>query len=167
MTFLLLVAGACALVVACLARVVEPGQCLVVRRGGLVVRSHGPGLAYVVPLLESGDRVETGTQHRWAVASATSVDGVTARLHVEYTVTVTDPASAPRDLEERVLDTVEDAVRQKVRSRPLAALPGSGDAAPWVPPDPVEGVRLDRAVVVAAEVAVSGELRRLVTSAAR
>lgn len=164
---LLLAAGVGAAVVACLVRLVEPGQCLVVRRAGRVVRSHGPGLAYVVPLLESAERVEVGTQHRWAVASATTLDGVTARLHVEFTISVTEPTTAPEDLDERVTDLAEEAIRRRVRSRSLAVLPGAGDAATWISETPVPGVRVGHAVVVAAEVAVSGELRRLVTSAAR
>lgn len=159
---LLVLAAAAALI-----RVVEAGQRLVVRRGEEVVRTSGSGLAFVVPLLETAQRVDLESHHRWTVASATTADGVSARLHVEFTITVTDPASAPADADAQVLDAVEDAVRRRVRSRTVAALPGAGDAAPWLPESPVLGVRLGHGVVASADVQVTGELRRLVSPAPR
>lgn len=112
-----------------------------------------------------GRRSSGGPHRRWAVATATTRDGVTAHVQVEYSWD-TDPGTgapaAGAELDVRVADAVEDALRQLVSERTVAALPGLGDDPGWEPDQFVEGVRVEHVTVTTSEVEVSGELRRLV-----
>ena len=98
--------------------------------------------------------------HCWAVATATTRDGVTAHLQVEYSWTPLADGDGP--LADRVAAGVEDALRALIAERNLAALPGLGDDPGWGATSLVPGVRLDHVSVTGSEVEVTGELRRLV-----
>lgn len=150
------------LVSAASVRVVGPGELLVVRRQGLVTRSSGPGLAYVVPLLESGLRVDVEPRERWVWVTATTGDGVTAHLQVEFVVRVNDAAVAPRDVDAIVLGAVEDVLRREIAMSTVDRLPDVGDVPGWAPGSFVPGVLVERPVVAVCDVVVGPELRRLV-----
>lgn len=102
-----------------------------------------------------------GTVRRWASAHATTADGVTAVVHVEFTMRaeegVLDPA---RDAE--VIDAVEAAVRQAIAVTHVDALPAMGDTPDWFALIELPGITLKHAVVTASDVRVTPELRRLV-----
>jgi hypothetical protein len=97
--------------------------------------------------------------HHWAVATATTADGVRARLTVDFTAVVTGS-----DVElTAIVDAIEAALRDLVVRSEVADLPDPGDEPAWFVDLP-EGVSVDHAVVTTADVEVSAELRRLVTS---
>lgn len=98
--------------------------------------------------------------HHWAVASATTADGVRARLTVDFTVALDVEAAAELAA---VVDAAEASLRDLVVTSEVAALPDPGDEPAWVVDLP-DGVTLEHAVVTTADVEVSAELRRLVTA---
>ena len=95
------------------------------------------------------------------MATATTRDGVTAHLQVEYSwqgPRTRDPAG----LDAAVADAVEDRLRRLVAARTVSALPGLGDDLGWTGEQLVPGVRVEHVSVTTSEVEVTGELRRLV-----
>jgi regulator of protease activity HflC (stomatin/prohibitin superfamily) len=142
-------------------RLVGDQQALVVTRGGVRRRLHGPGPALVAPLLDSVRRVDTGTRQRWDAATATTADGVQARLEAGYALRVADPMTAPPDADGLVAGLVEDRLRSLIASAAASDLPSRGDDLAWFPDSFVPGVLVERVSVVDADVAVTPELRRL------
>lgn len=102
-----------------------------------------------------------GPRHRIVVATATTLDGVIAHLQASYLLTVTDAATAGRDIDEVVEAALESGLRQLIGRHPVAALPIRGEAVD-VPHARVPGVRIEHVSVASADVEVSPELQRLV-----
>jgi hypothetical protein len=98
--------------------------------------------------------------HHWAVATATTADGIRARLTVDFTASV-DPGTDV-DLT-AVVDAAEAALRDLVVTSEVSALPDPGDEPDWEVDLP-EGAAIVNAVVTTADVEVSAELRRLVAA---
>ncbi|HEY0904171.1 MAG TPA: hypothetical protein VGE14_09805 [Marmoricola sp.] len=99
-------------------------------------------------------------RHRWDVATASTPDGATVEVHVEYVVVLAKP---DHELETAVSDAVEERIRQTIRTTPLVDLPAAGDDADWAEGDHVGGAVVEHAVVVRSDVQVTAELRRIVT----
>ena len=95
----------------------------------------------------------------WAVATATTVDGVRATLTAELSADVRDGSLDPA----RVTDAVEDALRRLVAGSAVADLPVAGSV-PVLDVRLPDGVTLDHVTVTSADVEVSAELRRLVAA---
>lgn len=109
------------------------------------------------------------SRHLWAVAAANTADGISARLAVDFTLEVVDPAGCPSDpdlVAIDVIDAVENALRLRILDSPVTELPTSGDSVAWLPADLVPGCRVTDAFVTASEVEVTPELRRLVAGSA-
>lgn len=104
-------------------------------------------------------RREVRRLHHWAVTSATTTDGVRARLAVDYTVRI---EGRPELALSTVDDLVEEGLRELVATTGVAGLPAPGDVPAWQVDLP-HGVVVETAVVTMADVEVSAELRRLVT----
>jgi hypothetical protein len=102
-------------------------------------------------------------RHLWAVAKATSADGVTARVGVEFTLEVllVDGGSS-EELEDSAIDAVEGVLRREIGRRSVASLPTVGAPVDWVPPDLVPGARLANAFVLSSDLEVTRQLQRLV-----
>lgn len=162
MEYLLALLAAAAVLVLASTRRVRPDERLVVVRPGRPARTAGPGITWVIPLLDSTQRVGTEPRERWAVAKATTIDGVTARVQVEFSVRVVEPEVAPRDVDQQVVDAVEDALRHEIGRRTVADLPTAGDDPAWAPEAFLPGVLVEHAVVISSDVVVTSELRRLV-----
>ena len=64
------------------------------------------------------------------------------------------------------MDAVEGVLRVEVGRRPVGSLPMVGDAVDWVPADLVPGATIANVFVIASDVEVTHELRRLVTPCA-
>lgn len=112
-------------------------------------------------------RLSSGTanapRHRIVVATATTVDGVTAHLQASYLLTVTDAAAAGRDVDEVVEATLESGLRHLIATQAVSELPLTGES---VELDlHLAGVRIEHLTVESADVVVSPELRRLVVRA--
>ncbi|WP_158647985.1 hypothetical protein [Nocardioides houyundeii] len=105
--------------------------------------------------------VDTGARHQWAVVTATTLDGVTAHVQVEYSWQGPRTRN-PEALAATVADAVEDRLRRLVTTRTVPALPGLGDDLGWEEEQLVPGVRVEHVTVTTAEVEVTTELRRLV-----
>lgn len=99
--------------------------------------------------------------HRWVSARATTVDGVTAELHVEMVI-VASAKAIDDALDRAVQEVVEATTRRTISSSRLDQLPDAGDSPEWLTAITVPGVRIEDAVVTSAEVWVTPELRRLV-----
>jgi len=161
----LLVVAVVLVVAVAFVRFVGHQQELVVTRHGRPIRTRGPGPALVVPLLESGRRIDTAVRRQWTAVTAVTADGARAHLQVEYAVRVTNPVAAPEDADDLVADEVENRVRQGI-SRVLARdLPDGGDPLPWAPESFAPGVVVEHITVNSADIAVTPELRRLLVPA--
>lgn len=108
-----------------------------------------------------GGRHDEQAVRRWASGRATTRDGVTAELHVEFVA-----RSIGRALDEHrdrwVQDAMEGAVRRAIVSATLDQLPDAGDSPGWAVEVDVPDVVVEHAEVTGAEVWVTPELRRLV-----
>src|SRR5262249_58446911 len=78
-------------------RRVRPDEQLLVLRRGEVIRTHGPGIAFVVPLMEHTRRVDTAPHRRWAVVTERTADGANAHVRVQFVARVVDAAVAPTE----------------------------------------------------------------------
>ena len=105
-------------------------------------------------------RDEVRRLHHWAVASATTVDGVRARVTVDYTLRIEDNPDADLVVLD---DLIENSLRGLIAVTSVAGLPAPGVVPDWQVALP-DGVVIESAVVTTADVEVSAELRRLVTS---
>ncbi|KQY54565.1 MULTISPECIES: hypothetical protein [unclassified Nocardioides] len=100
----------------------------------------------------------TPEPHRlWAVASANTTDGVTARTGVEFVVHLPGAVADAGTLS----DAVEDLLRRGIAASPAHALPSIGDDPAGLSGATVAGVAIESAVVTSSEVEVTPELRRL------
>jgi regulator of protease activity HflC (stomatin/prohibitin superfamily) len=160
-TVLVALAVAGVLLVLASVRPIPAQHRLVVSRRGEPVRVAGPGLAMVVPLLESSRQVDTSTRHAWEGVSARTADGATARLQVEYALRVTDPVVAPVDVDAQVADAVQGRLRHAIADTRAGDLPDSGFDPGWEPGSFVPGVAVEHVAVTSSDVAVTPELRRL------
>lgn len=104
---------------------------------------------------------EVATGHLWAVAHATTRDGVTAHLQVE--VTLAEDASAPV-ASATLVDALQDALRNRITAATVVELPALGDDPAFDADELPAGVRLAHSRVTISDVEVSGALRRLVSS---
>lgn len=147
-------------------RVVAPGEALVITRSGRTVRSHGPGPAYQVPLLEQGRNVSTDPVQRWLSLEATTTDGGRAHLQVDYCVQVTEPLQVPPNWEVITESSLTEALRRMVTSSTAAGLPDRGDVPDWHLAELPAGVELRAATVGQVDLEVTGELRRMLRSGA-
>ncbi|WP_036490729.1 MULTISPECIES: hypothetical protein [Nocardioides] len=130
----------------------------------LVAGSIAAALVVAVILSVFGGREPrpTGPQHRLVVATATTLDGVTAHLQASFLQTVTDAATAGRDVDELVEAELEWSLRHLIGARAVAELPATGESVDELLSAPLAGVRIDYVTVESADVVVSPELRRLV-----
>jgi regulator of protease activity HflC (stomatin/prohibitin superfamily) len=140
-------------------RRVAPDEQLVVRRKGRVARTAGPGLAMVLPFVESAQRVDTAERHRWAVVTEHTQDGATAHLRVEYLVRVSDVASVPADLDSEIERVVEQRLSDEITTSTSTSLPAVGADLGWSAHEFLPGVRLDMARVTVSEIDVEGSYR--------
>ena len=99
--------------------------------------------------------------HRWDVATASTPDGATVEMHVEYVVVLAERVD---EAETAVSDAVEDRIRQLITTTHLVDLPAAGDNADWAEAVSVEGAVVEHAVVVRSDVQVTPALRRLVAA---
>ncbi len=97
-------------------------------------------------------------RHQYVSTRASSADGALVRVQAEVTYRVEGTATGADEL---VCDAAEEALRRAVVTRRVLALPGAGDEVAVPGPLP-EGLRVERMVVVSADVEVTRELRRLV-----
>jgi regulator of protease activity HflC (stomatin/prohibitin superfamily) len=148
MSYLILALVLVALVAAISIRRVGSDEQLVVRRFGKVSRTAGPGLTFVVPLLERAQRVDTTPRPRWAVATTNTSDGVNAHVRVEYVVQVIDAGKADGDVQ----GAVESRLHDHVASRPAGELPTVGQTLDWRADSFVPGVLVELAEVTVCDV---------------
>lgn len=111
-------------------RQVARSERLVVLRSGRPRGVRGPGVRYLLPLVDQGVRVPTGERPHRLWFKATTRDGVPVRAKaiamvraddpVRYAATAGDPDGAPSPAAEAV---VEVALRDAIADRDLADLP--------------------------------------------
>jgi hypothetical protein len=121
-----------------------------------------PLVAYTIWSVRRPDEpwLDDTPRHAWAVARASTADGVLARLQAEVTFRVVEAGvRAPAD---RACAVAEEALRRVIVSSGVPSLPGAGDEVPVGDDVRRPGVAVDSVVVTAADVEVTGELRRLV-----
>jgi hypothetical protein len=111
-------------------------------------------------------RTPSSPRHLWAIGKATTADGATAHVHLEFALCAEDPDLEAEVLDRVAMDAVEGVLRVEVGRRPVASLPMVGDAVDWVPADLVPGATIANVFVIASDVEVTHELRRLVTPCA-
>lgn len=148
MTYLILALVLAAVVAAISVRRVGSDEQLVIERLGQVSRTAGPGLAFVVPLLERGHRVDITPRPRWAVATTFTSDGVNAHVRVEYVVKVTDAGK----IDGEVQDLVEARLHEHIADRPATKLPAVGQELSWPADSFGPGVRVEHAEVTVCDV---------------
>jgi hypothetical protein len=102
----------------------------------------------------------------WAVATATTVDGATAHVQLEFTLDPPADDTGPETLDRSAMAAVENVLRHQVGRHPVAALPVAGDAVDWVAADLVTGATIGDVFVTRSDVEVTHELRRLVAHTA-
>jgi len=161
MTYLIVALVLVAVVAAVSLRRVGPGEQLVVHRFGRGSRTVGPGLGFVVPMLERARRVDTAPRHRWAVTTTNTLDGASAHLRIEYVVRVTDAALAPALVDAEVEDAVQERLRRHIADRSVRELPAVGQAMGWAADSFVPGVLVETAEVTVRDVEMIGDLDRL------
>jgi len=105
-------------------------------------------------------------RHLWAMGKATTADGATAHVQLEFTLCAEDPDLESEVLDRVAMDAVEGELRVEVGRRPVASLPMVGDAVDWLPADLVPGATIANVFVIASDVEVTHELRRLVSPCA-
>jgi hypothetical protein len=108
-------------------------------------------------------RTREDVVRRLVDARATTADGVTADLHVDFALHV-PRGTLDEVLDRAVEDAVEAATRRAIRAARVDTLPDSGDHPTWLEGLDLLGARIGDAVVTAAEVWVTPELRRLVSA---
>jgi hypothetical protein len=111
-------------------------------------------------------RTPPSPRHLWAVGKATTADGATAHLQLEFTLCAEDHDLEAEALDQVAMDAVEGVLRVEVGRREVASLPAAGDAVDWLPAGLVPGARITNVFVISSDVEVTQELRRLVTSCA-
>ena len=148
MTYLILALVLAAVVAAISVRRVGPDEQLVIERLGQVSRTAGPGLAFIVPLLEHGHRVDTTPRSRWAVATTYTSDGVNAHVRVEFVVRVMDAGK----IDGEVQDAVEDRLHEHIADRPAIELPAVGQKLGWPADSFGPGVSVEHAEVTVCDV---------------
>jgi hypothetical protein len=148
MSYLILALVLMAVVVAISVRRVGAEEQLVVERLGKVTRTAGPGLAFVVPVLEQGRRVDTAPRHRWAVATTNTSDGVNAHVRVEYVVKATDAGQGEGEVQE----AVEERLHEHISDRPAGELPAVGQKLDWPADSFAPGVLVEHAEVTVCDV---------------
>lgn len=121
-----------------------------------------PLVAYTVWSVRRCDepRVDDTPRHAWAVARASSADGVLARLQADVTFRVLE--AGVRSPAHQAGVVAEEALRRAIVSSRVPSLPGVGDAVPVHSDVRPPGIAVDSVVVTASDVEVTGELRRLV-----
>ena len=115
-------------------------------------------LLVVVPRLEARcTNRSSREQHLWALASANTLDGVTARIEIDFVVDseCLDPKTTA------LIHAVEDLLRLAIATSSAEHLPSMGDDPTVLIGDVVEGVALERAVVTTSDIEVTPEFRRL------
>ena len=148
MSYLILALVFAAVVVATSVRRVGSEEQLVIQRSGKVNRTVGPGLAFIVPILEQGRRVDTAPRPRWAVATANTSDGVNAHVRVEYVAEVTDAGKGDREVQ----DAVGERLHEHIAERPAGELPAVGQTLDWPADSFVPGVLVKHAEVTVCDV---------------
>jgi hypothetical protein len=96
------------------------------------------------------------------VTTATTADGVTAHIQIEFILDARSVDIDPDVLDTAAMDAVEAALRHEIARRRVAALPTAGDAIDWVATNLVPGVIIDNVFVISSDIEVTHELRRLV-----
>ena len=115
-------------------------------------------LLVVVPKLEARcNNRSKQEQHLWAIASANTLDGVTARIEVDF---VADLESLESETTSLIL-AVEDLLRLAIVTSNAEHLPSVGDDLTDLIGGVVDGVTLERAVVTTSDIEVTPEFRRL------
>lgn len=115
-------------------------------------------LLVVVPKLEARcNNRSKQEQHLWAIASANTIDGVTARIEVDF---VADLESLESETTSLIL-AVEDLLRLAIAISNAEHLPSVGDDLTDLIGGVVDGVTLERAVVTTSDIEVTPEFRRL------
>lgn len=115
-------------------------------------------LLVVVPKLEARcNNRSKQEQHLWAIASANTLDGVTARIEVDF---VADLESLESETTSLIL-AVEDLLRLAIATSNAEHLPSVGDDLTDLIGGVVDGVTLERAVVTTSDIEVTPEFRRL------
>lgn len=105
-------------------------------------------------------------RHLWAITSATTTDGVTAHVHIEFTLDARALDTNPDVLDVATMDAVEGVLRYEVSHRRVASLPMAGDPIDWVPENLVPDATIGNVFVISSDVQVTHELRRLVNRTA-
>jgi hypothetical protein len=105
-------------------------------------------------------RHDDAPRHAWAVARASSADGVLARLEADVTFRVLE--AGVRSPAHQAGVVAEEALRRAIVSSRVPSLPGVGDEVPVGTDVRRPGIAVDSVVVTASDVEVTGELRRLV-----
>jgi len=102
----------------------------------------------------------------WAITTATTADGVSTHVQIEFTLDTPELDVDPEVLDRATMDAVEGVLRYEIGRRRVASLPTAGDTIDWVPPNLVPGASISNVFVVSSDVEVTHELRRLVTHTA-
>lgn len=102
-------------------------------------------------------------RHLWAAATARTIDGLTARIQVEFTRQVTSREPSPVAIDQVAMDAVEGALHHYVTTLPTSSLPMTGEALGWETVDLVPNMVIDNVVVVSSDIEVSTQLRRRLT----
>jgi hypothetical protein len=115
----------------------------------------------VTRLFRHGRR-HASVQHLWSLARATTADGVTARVEIEFTLEALLVDGSAEELAAAAIDAVESALRREIGSRSVSSLPTVGASVDWVAADLVPGARLGNAFVLGSDIEVTRQLQRLV-----
>ena len=105
-------------------------------------------------------------RHLWAITSATTVDGVTAHVQIEFTLDAREVDGHPDVLDAATMDAVETVLRNEVSHRRVASLPMAGESIDWVPENLMPDATISNVFVISSDVQVTHELRRLVNHTA-
>jgi len=104
----------------------------------------------------------TPARHLWVAVTATTVDGLTAHIQVEFTRDVASREPSPVSVDQMAMDAVEGALHHHVATLPASSLPMKGEALCWVKTDLVPLTVIGNVIVVSSDIEVSTELRRRV-----
>jgi hypothetical protein len=122
-----------------------------------------------VPRLFRRWRPEAPVPRRlWALASATTADGVVAHVQLDFTLRVRDDGTAagPEELDRAAMEAVENALRHWIAAHPVSDMPVAGETVGWVPSDLVDDALVENVFVTACDVEVTSQLRRLLVGCA-
>jgi len=100
------------------------------------------------------------SRHLWAGVTATTVDGVTAHIQVEFTRDITSLESSPVAFDQMAMDAVEGALHHHVATLPASSLPMTGDGLGWVEAELVPHTVIGNVFVISSDIEVSTDLRR-------